>query len=486
MKALRAAVKAERYLILWYPTEAEYPQIVASLGFDESKLFVSEALSLSLLQQAARTGESCWSDETLLENGSLTFVLAGIKSFLCVAVRYPNGTGILYVDDRKVIGRFHYTDFANVLNLGRRLANPTAANPSAASSRVRSLEVSAAAVGSVRLPLRLQVSFFRTMATFLQSGIPLLHGLNSLAEQGEGPLRDYCRQLHKALLRGNPFSESCRKLGGFSPIVLHMLLCAERSGQLAEVLATLAQFLEDSHSRRQHLIQAMVYPMVVLSACLALAVVLPTFVLRDQLQAYVAQGPLPLPTQLLVWVGDAARSPFPWVALLLGILALPSLLRRITAREWGFLHRLLLNNPVTRRLYCARQEVTLATTLQMQLRAGVPLLEALQGSLEACDSPLIEVAAVLEKARQGQTLAQTMRGLPGLGRSFCPLLVAGEETGHAVQTLEWISRSAKLEYDLALDTALRLVEPVMMVLMGLVVGVVTLGTLLPSLRLLEV
>ena len=491
LKQLRALVKGERYLVAWF-NPAQQLEVVAAFGFDVEKFFVSEALSISLLQDTACSGESRWSDQDVLPDGSLTFLLAGIKSYICVPVKLPQGVGILYVDDRKAVARFNFTDYNNVLNLARRLVAPVDTVP--ARPVARSMPVKASTEGSPAgtkpLPIAQQVSFFRSLATFLQAGIPLLHGLYSLGEQGEtARLKAFCSELHRLLLRGNALSAGCQKLGGFSPMVQHMLLCAEKSGQLVTVLSHLAEYLEESHARRQRLAQAMVYPAIVLLVCLGMAIVLPTYVLRDQLRSYAAMGPLPWPTQVLVWVGDVASSPWSWAAAVAGAFLLPLAIKFLTRqpRVQAWLHRALLGNPITGRLYRSRQEVTLATALQLQLHAGVSLLDALHSSLHACNSPLIDGKApeLIEMVRQGETLAKVFRATPGLGRPFCQMLQAGEESGHVVSALQWVARSAKLDFDLSLDTALRLVEPLVMVLMGLVVGVITLGSLLPSLTMLD-
>jgi type II secretory pathway component PulF len=494
LKQLRALVKGERYLVAW-ARPAQQLEVVAAFGFDVQKIFVSEALSMSLLLDVAQTGEARWSDEDLTCDGSLTFMLAGIKSYICVPVKFPEGLGILYTDDRKVVARFNYTDYANVLNLARRLVSPAEpgqpARPLPNPKRGAMQPPVDSPTADLRpLPMAQQVNFFRCLATFLQAGIPLLHALYALGEQGETPrLKSYCKDLHRQLLRGSALSEACQKLGGFSAMVQHMLVCAEKSGQLASVLKHLSEYLEEGHARKQRLGQAMVYPAIVLLVCLAMAVILPTYVLRDQLRGYAAMGPLPWPTQVLVWVGNLASSPWLWGALILWVAMLPGMLRRLSkmpALQRG-LHRLLLGNPLTGRLYRARQEVTLATALQLQLQAGVPLLESLRGSFQACSSPLIEASApqLIDQVRQGEPLAKVFQATPGLSRPFCQMIQAGEETGHVVRALDWVARSAKLDFDLSLDTALRLVEPVVMVLMGLVVGVITLGSLLPSLNLLE-
>ncbi len=491
LKLMKEGIRAERYLVCWCGQD-EKLQVISAKGMDAKAVFVSEALSVSLLQQVAATGEPCWSDQEQVD-GSLTFMLAGIKSYICAPVKFPGRSemAILYVDDRKTIARFSYTDYTNLLNIARKLANPSpTSGPLKAPPQAAPRVAESRAKDVVKLPIAEQVSFFRSMATFIHSGIPLLHGLHALSQSGESPrLKRFCDVLHRYLLKGNPLSEGCHRHSNFSPMVLHMLKSAESSGQLAEVLQQLSIYLEENYARQSRIRSALVYPALVLCASLVMAVVLPTFVLRDQLKSYTSMTELPLPTKILVAVGDVARFPGTWAVAVVLLFLLPRLIRMLlgNGRVQRFYHGFFLRFGPTSRAYCAWQEVSLASSLGLQLKAGVHLLQALSTSLAVSGSPLLAMAspAILDKVRQGETLTRSLAQAPGISHPFRQLLMAGEESGHIVSSLEWIARSAKLEFDHAIDTSIRLIEPMAMLLMGIIVGVVTLGTLLPSLKMME-
>jgi len=492
LKMMQSGIRAERYLVCWRGLDHQL-KVVAAHGMDQKALFVSEALSVSLLEGVANSGEPCWSDQDQPLDGSLTFMLAGIKSYICVPVKFPGRaeSGLLYVDDRKTVARFNFTDYTNLLNIARKVGNPSA--PSSAKlppppSSARAAEIQAKGVH--KLKVAHQVSFFRSMSTFIQSGIPLLHGLHALGQSGESPqLKKFCDALHRHLLKGNPLSEGCQRLSNFSPTVLHMLKSAESSGQLAEVLNQLATYLEESYGRSARIKSALVYPTLVLMASLVMAVVLPTFVLRDQLKSYTTMAELPLPTKILVMIGDIARFPGTWTATLIGLFLLPQLARKVLGdgRIQRFYHQFFCSFSPTARAYCAWQEVSLASSLGLQLKSGVNLLQALRTSLAVSGSPLLADVSekVIDRVRNGETLSKALKMAPGISKPFLQLLTAGEESGHIVSALEWIARAAKLDFDHAVDTSIRLIEPMAMLLMGLIVGVVTLGTLLPSLKMME-
>ena len=104
LKLMQKGIRAERYLVCWRGMDHKL-RVVSAQGMDEKALFVSEALSVSLLEGVASSGEACWSDQDQPLEGSLTFMLSGIKSYICVPVKFPGRaeTGLLYVDDRKTV-----------------------------------------------------------------------------------------------------------------------------------------------------------------------------------------------------------------------------------------------------------------------------------------------------------------------------------------------------------------------------------------------
>ena len=263
--------------------------------------------------------------------------------------------------------------------------------------------------------------------------------LHALAVQGESPqLRKLCAELHATLQKGQPLSQAFRQSARFAPGVLGLLVCAEQSGQLATVLARLSEQLDDSHRRRLRLRQALIYPAFVLSACLSQGVLMPAYVLRDQLLGHAARGPLPWPTQVLVLIGDVARSGWTWALQLLAAGLLPALLARLPlGRLRGTYHRILLGNGLTRRFCQAQVEVVLGINLSLQIEAGIPLLRALHSSLVARNSPLIEaqLSEIIQHASEGQPLASVLEKIPGIGRRFCAMVAAGEECGHVSQAV---------------------------------------------------
>ena len=331
------------------------------------------------------------------------------------------------------------------------------------------------------------VLFFRSLSTFMQSGIPLLRSLECLAQQGESAnLRQSCHQLAGELLKGNSLSAAIGRQQLCPEFAVQLLRCAERSGQLAAVLERLALHYVEQYRRRARLRAALTYPLIMLVVSLAMAVLIPTLVLKDLLRSFESQGALPWPTLVLVLIGKLASSPWFWLFLVAGVVLL---VRAAPGWErWKRpVHTVLAYAPGSRNFYRCHLHIQFLTSLALQLRAGLPLLGSLREALDSSGSPLLDDsrAQVLTAVMDGMPLSQALLKEPLLGESLSRFLEAGEETGRLDAVLEWMSRMTadKLEY--LQDGLMSLLEPFILLVMGIVAGVVTVGTLLPTFQILD-
>lgn len=472
-----STVRAERYLLLWRPDGGPF-QVVAAKGLDAKRVLTTEPVSLRLFEEVAATNQPSWS-ELEGENDSTTFMLSGIKSYVCVPLRLPGGTALFYADFLKSMAGLSFTDFVKVQNLAQQCnparlsAPPRPAPPPAKRPAEPAAEPAAPEAAGKNPPLTLtqQAHLFRCLAAFVEAGIPLLRGLHGLSDQGESPvLRNCARSLHDHVLRGGDLSTGLRR-SRFDEGVVPLLRVAERTGKLAAVFRLLAEHLDQKVTRRMRLRAALTYPAVVLVFGVAMALTLPTWILADHLRAYARNGPLPWPTQVLLEMS----SPWFWLALAAFLLL---------AYRYLFRARFLKRLPGLALVHSANLEVTLATTLALQLEVGVPLLTALEVALEASgeEEALAAAPTVLECLRQGEPLSRALREVPGLRPTFLAMLVAGEESGLVSKCLQWSARLSKLEFDQSLETAARLLEPVAMLVLGVLVGFIAVASLLPTLQ----
>jgi type II secretory pathway component PulF len=340
---------------------------------------------------------------------------------------------------------------------------------------------------STLLSLKEQVFLFRSLSTFMQSGIPLLRSLECLAQQGESAaVRQASDHLAGELLIGSSLSAALAKHEVCADFAVQLLRCAERSGQLAAIMERLALHYVEQYARRARLRAALTYPLIMLVASLAMAILVPTVLLKDLLHSFESDGNLPWPTWVLVVTGELASSAWFWL-LLAGALGLLARSQSFWERWKLPLHTLLAHLPGASSFYRGHLQIQFVTCLALQLRAGLPLLSSLRQAIDSTGSPLLDAsrAQILTAVMDGTPLSEALLLEPLLSENLSILLEAGEEIGRVGSVLEWTASLTRARLEYLQDNLITLLEPLILLIMGIVVGVVTTGTLLPTFKVLD-
>lgn len=328
----------------------------------------------------------------------------------------------------------------------------------------------------------------RQWATLLEAGIPVERALAALIEQSaDAATRQLLAAIRAELLAGHPLHKALARFPrSFDSLYCALIAAGEQSGQLDGILTRLADHLERSGALRQRLVQALVYPVLVVAVASAVILGLMTYVV-PQVVAVFQNGKqqLPLLTRGLIALSDFLR--VAWPGLLGGGLLGTWLARRAwrqpaIRRAWQTqLMRLPLLGPLLRSLDSAR----LAQTLAILVGSGVPLLNALQaGRAVLWLSPLQDaLGAATDQVREGMPLH---RALAQTGH-FPPLLLhmvaSGENSGRLDAMLDKAARQQSDEVSHRLGLAMSLFEPLMILGMGLVVLVIVLAILQPIIEI---
>ncbi len=474
----KSLVQAERYVILLGPDDRGEFVLAQSHGLEEDRV---DLLDTEVVRRVCAEKQAFLTEEA-----------AQLASVLCVPLlgNEKQVVGLVYAEDRSGGSAFHYTDLLNVQNLIQQLHLKAAPQP----ARAPMAPVARAATRSApRLSLRPQdqVLFLVQLATFVKAGIPLLSGLDALARQNEaskiGQLAD---RASKALLSGRSLAASLEQNALFPAFVIGQLRCAEQSGQLALSLDLLARNLEKQRTRALRLSGALAYPGFLMALCLAMSALLPTYLLKGQLEFYQAQKmSLPGLSLALLRFGQAISSPLTWLALAgcgyAGYRWLRPPERREKLRE--LCQRGGDRLPWLSRVQRLHWECRLVSSLQMLLHSGVGLLESLPMAIDTTGSYFWrqQQPQLLNDILSGDTLAQALGKSGMISRPTGSLLAAGEEAGQTVGALGWIGQMLEMDFDASLDTASKLLEPLVMAVMGIVVGFVTLASLMPSIRYIQ-
>ncbi|MGB9847569.1 MAG: type II secretion system F family protein, partial [Desulfotomaculales bacterium] len=273
----------------------------------------------------------------------------------------------------------------------------------------------------------------------------------------------------------------------FPPVFVSMVEAGEVGGALEQVLENLATHFEKEHELKEKIKTAMIYPVTLLCFAILAVAVLTTFVLPKFTGLFSNLGiPLPLPTRMLIAMSDFARKYLLWGVLGAAATAAVTLrlLRSGERRAW--LDKMFLKLPVFGQLVQKVIVARFTRTLGILLKSGIPVVRALEVVKNTSGNILVTrtVERVVEDVRQGQAIARSM----GESGVFTPMVVqmvsVGEETGSLDKMLEKVALFYEREADAGIARLAAMVEPVIIIGMGVVIGFIVVAILLPYFQML--
>jgi len=338
------------------------------------------------------------------------------------------------------------------------------------------------------------VLFTRQLATMIEAGISLVQGLTALYDQcdpkRQKSLRQVVSDVTTRVQGGETFNESISKHPRvFNRLFVSMVKAGESGGLLAEILERLAGFLEASARLRKKVKSAMTYPVIVV--CIALVIttflivrVVPIF--GEIFKDFGAK--LPAPTQFLIDVSDFVRAE--WYFLLLGIGALifgvRTFLRSKRGKElWdAWKLKLPVFGPLVHKIAMSR----FARTFAQLIRSGVPILEVIDIVGGSAGNDVIEkgIKSVGEDVEKGDNLSVAMSKKSIFPPMLLRMVAAGEATGKIDNMLEKMADFWDEEIEAMLDALTSLIEPMLIVFLGVIVGGIVIAMFLPIFKLNEV
>ncbi|MCK4545836.1 MAG: type II secretion system F family protein [Candidatus Eisenbacteria sp.] len=333
--------------------------------------------------------------------------------------------------------------------------------------------------------------FTRQFATMINAGLPIVLCLDVMAKQVEKPvLREVLTQVKESVQSGGTLSDSLSKhTKVFDELYSHMVEAGESSGALDAILERLAEYLEKAEQLRRRIKSAMMYPTIVtmialLATSFLLIFVIPTF--TKMFSDF--GGQLPLVTRIVVAMSDFLIGY--WWLLLALILGGRYAFMRYRATEKGRekVDRLLLKMPVLgtvlRKGAVARFTRTLGT-LQV---SGVPILEGLSITARTAGNVVLEKAILntRDSVSRGETLTEPLKESGVFPPMVVQMVAVGEETGALDQMLTKIAEFYEDEVDTAVDGLTSVIEPVMMVFLGGLVGGMVIAMYLPIFKMITV
>ncbi len=338
------------------------------------------------------------------------------------------------------------------------------------------------------------VLFTRQLATMVDAGIPLVGALTALYETADpkkqAGLRNVIGDVTGRVQGGDSFNAALAKHPMvFDRLYISMVKAGEAGGLLSEILDRLAGFLEASARLRKKIKSAMTYPIAVIS----LAMIITTFLIVKVVPVFAGifkdfGKPLPAPTQLLVDLSDFMRS-YWWVILILlvgTVFGIKTFLKTQRGRElWNrWQLKLPIFGPLIHKIAMSR----FARTFAQLIRSGVPILETLEIVGGSSGNHVVETAirSVSADVEKGDNLSVALSKKTIFPPMMLRMVAAGESTGKIDEMLEKMADFWDEEIEATLAALTSLLEPLLIVTLGVIVGGIVIALFLPIFKLSEV
>jgi len=342
---------------------------------------------------------------------------------------------------------------------------------------------------SGRVKAKELVQFTRQLATLIDAGLPLLRSLTVLSrQQKSGTMKDVLEQVRDAVEKGSSFSEALSKYPkAFSRLFVNMIRAGEAGGALETVLDRLADFAEKQRTLKRKITSAMIYPSLVVTFTIGiliflLVMVVPTF--EAMFADMGAEGELPTITVALVSVSNVVRYHFqyPLIGIAVLIVVYKLIYRTTVGAYW--IDKLKLNLPVFGQLVRKMVIARFARTLETLISSGVPILQALLITKDTSGNEVVAraVADVHDSIREGESIAGPLEASGVFPLLVTNMIEVGEETGALDTMLVKIADGYEEEVDAAVAGLTSVLEPIMIIFMGGIVGTIVIAIFLPLIK----
>jgi len=329
------------------------------------------------------------------------------------------------------------------------------------------------------------VIFFATqLAVMVDTGVPLPEALDSIAGQTESQgMAEVIEQVAEDIKGGQEFSAAMAKYPRvFDRVFVALMRASEASGTMGTMLQRVSEYMEQERDTRKKVAGAMTYPACMLGFCVMVVTGLLIFVLPRFEKIYAGKGAaLPLPTRLLLGLSNGILSY--WYVIVTALAVVGGLawyyFRTPAGRiflDWARIN-LPIIGPMCRKAYLARSLRTMATMIS----TGVNMLDGLAITSEAAGNHYFSQIwqRLSKRVTAGSSLAEHLFTCPLIPRSVSQMVSAGERTGKLSLVMNRVAAFCEGDLQVAVKTVTNMIEPIMIIVMGLLVGGIAMALLLP-------
>jgi type IV pilus assembly protein PilC len=358
------------------------------------------------------------------------------------------------------------------------------------SIKPRTSAVSAGLFGrGKKLNLEKFLIFNQQFVTLIRAGLPILKALDLLSERLTDPkLGPYVKAVRDEVRGGTLLSEAFRQQGIFPKIYITSVMAGEKSGSLTEVLERYITYQKLSLAVKKKVLVSLLYPAILVVLVVALMIFLVTYVVPTFASLYTSmQANLPKMTVYLIAIGTTARS---YILIAAGVLVVAVFLFRWWARRESSresIDKVKLRIPIAGEVWLKYQVAQLSRILSTLLVGGIPLVQAMETAADSLGTPLLRraVETAGKMVREGQPLSGSLKS----SKMFPPLSIdmieVGESTGALPAMLNSVAEFFEEDVNTRMTAALSLIEPAIMIFMGIFVAFVLIALYLPIFSLAD-
>src|SRR5688572_11522388 len=346
------------------------------------------------------------------------------------------------------------------------------------------------AIGGV--PKKQLVAFTRQLSTLQDAGLPILRSLQILEQQQKpGLLKAIIGGVGDEVEGGGTLSDAMSKYPkAFDKLYVNMIAAGEAGGVLDLILARLADFMEKAQRLKKKVIGAMIYPAVVITIAVGIVSMIMIFVIPKFEQIFKDfKTELPGITKILLAVSRWFANDYGWAYILFAPIGIMLIVKLIRMSEGGryFVDLVKLKIPILGSILSKTSIARFTRTLGTLISAGVPILDAINITKETCGNEVYSraLSKVHDAIREGESMADPLRATKVCDAIVVNMVDVGEETGDLDKMLIKVADNYDSDVDVLVSSLISILEPLMVVVLGLIVGFIVIALFAPMISLIQ-
>ncbi|MFH0731471.1 MAG: type II secretion system F family protein [Candidatus Omnitrophota bacterium] len=326
--------------------------------------------------------------------------------------------------------------------------------------------------------------FSRQLASLLKSGVPILDGLNIISEQTDNlKLRALLLDMHNAIKDGATFSSTLERYPKVFPSIYGAVIRAgEDSGSLHDALMRVFEYRSQQEDIVSRFRMAMAYPVLMALVGLSTVIFMLTYVMPRLMGIFANMGQkLPLPTRILISTSSYLQQGWPAIALFLAAFILIIKAQNKTRPGRLLLSMLKLHMPIYGKFALKAELACFGRTMELLIKSGTPVLKAIDISIPVLGNEIIKtkLSSSRKELEAGGSFGKSLKGSKVIPSFMSSLVIVGEESGKLHEAFAEVADYYERDTDEAIRLMVSLLEPLMILVMGLIVGFIVMAILLP-------